>query len=155
VKVAFAIIVLFFLYSCSNQKKVFWCGDHECANKKERLEFFKENLSVEVKYKNTKNEEDTDIKKIIKQEKKIKKKKKINNENVSINEIKNKKKINKKILNKKVEKISKKEIKKEEITKNLVKNEVKDSSAGSDFNKLVEKIRKQSEIKEFPDINFE
>ena len=26
----------FLLFSCSNSKSVYWCGDHACINKKER-----------------------------------------------------------------------------------------------------------------------
>ena len=51
-KVAFAIIVLFFLYSCSNQKKVFWCGDHQCLNKKEKEIYFKKTMTVKIKVVN-------------------------------------------------------------------------------------------------------
>ena len=57
-------IFLFILVSCSTisgnkVKKVYICGDHECANKKEINDYFQNNISVEIytvsKSKNDKN----------------------------------------------------------------------------------------------------
>ena len=46
---------LLLLISCSNNKKVYICGDHPCANKKEYSAYFSENLTVEVQFDNKKN----------------------------------------------------------------------------------------------------
>ena len=57
-------IFLFILVSCSTisgnkVKKVYICGDHECANKKEINDYFQNNISIEIytvsKSKNDKN----------------------------------------------------------------------------------------------------
>tara|TARA_B100000965_G_scaffold404824_1_gene436749 strand:+ start:1258 stop:1821 length:564 start_codon:yes stop_codon:yes gene_type:complete len=42
-------LFIFFLVSCSNTKKVFICGEHECINKSEAKIYFEENLSIEVR----------------------------------------------------------------------------------------------------------
>ena len=48
-KYALLVITFLFLASCSKPKTVLICGDHVCVNKAEAEEFFKENLSIEVK----------------------------------------------------------------------------------------------------------
>ena len=48
-KITVSFILLFFIFSCSNNKVVYWCGDHACINKKEREAHFKKTLTVEVK----------------------------------------------------------------------------------------------------------
>lgn len=50
------ILVIFTLYSCSTSKSVLICGDHECINKEEAKLFFKENLTLEVKIITKNNE---------------------------------------------------------------------------------------------------
>ena len=42
-------ILLFLIFSCSNVRKVYLCGDHECVDSKERETYFKKTMSVEVK----------------------------------------------------------------------------------------------------------
>ena len=41
--------ILFFLSNCSKQKTVLICGDHICVNEIEAKQYFEENLSIEVK----------------------------------------------------------------------------------------------------------
>ena len=43
------ILSIFILQSCSKPKTVLICGDHVCVNNKEAEQYFKENLSLEVK----------------------------------------------------------------------------------------------------------
>ncbi len=50
------ILVIFTLYSCSTSKSVLICGDHECINKEEAKLFFKEKLTLEVKIITKNNE---------------------------------------------------------------------------------------------------
>ena len=46
----FLILLSFFILSnCSKPKTVTICGDHECINKAEAEQYFKENLSIEIK----------------------------------------------------------------------------------------------------------
>ena len=55
----FLIVLIFFLFSsCSTNKTVYWCGDHQCISKKEKEAYFKKNLIVEkrhIKKNNNKN----------------------------------------------------------------------------------------------------
>ena len=45
----FLFIIFLFLLSCSNKvTQVYICGDHPCVNKKERKEYFDNNISIEV-----------------------------------------------------------------------------------------------------------
>lgn len=49
----FLFFLFFFLISCvgfnnEKTKKIYICGDHECKNKKEIRDYFKNNISVEV-----------------------------------------------------------------------------------------------------------
>ena len=37
-----------FIFSCTTKQSIFVCGDHECINKKEANQFFKDNLTIEV-----------------------------------------------------------------------------------------------------------
>ena len=46
------LILLIFsllLFSCSNGKRVYWCGDHACINNKEKESYFKKTMVVEIK----------------------------------------------------------------------------------------------------------
>jgi hypothetical protein len=45
----FLIIPFIFMQNCSKPKTVLICGDHICINKNEANQYFKENLSIEVK----------------------------------------------------------------------------------------------------------
>ena len=45
----FLFIIFLFLFGCSNKvTQVYICGDHPCVNKKERKEYFDNNISIEV-----------------------------------------------------------------------------------------------------------
>ena len=45
----FLFIIFLFLFSCSNKAtQVYICGDHPCVNKKEKKEYFDNNISIEV-----------------------------------------------------------------------------------------------------------
>ena len=61
-------IFFFILVSCSTindskVKKVYICGDHECANKKEINDYFKNNISIEIYTlsKSSKKDKDYDL----------------------------------------------------------------------------------------------
>ena len=55
-RVVFYILILFYLSSCANNLNsgVFWCGDHQCVNKKEKEAYFKKTLTVEKRIINKK-----------------------------------------------------------------------------------------------------
>ena len=39
----------FLISSCTNNKTVYWCGDHACINDAEKEKYFKKTMVVEVK----------------------------------------------------------------------------------------------------------
>ena len=43
------LFLLFIIISCSNSKKVYWCGDHPCINVKEKEAYFKKTMIVEIR----------------------------------------------------------------------------------------------------------
>jgi len=49
VRIFYILLTLLLLSNCSNQKKVFWCGDHACLNNKEKKAYFKKTMIVELK----------------------------------------------------------------------------------------------------------
>ena len=73
------LFLLFFIISCSNGKKVYWCGDHPCINKKEKEAYFKKTMIVEIKeFDETANKNKSEVAKIMKQAK-VEEKKRIKN----------------------------------------------------------------------------
>jgi len=48
-KFIYFTFIFLFIYSCVSDKTVYWCGDHPCVNKKEKEEYFKKKMIVEVK----------------------------------------------------------------------------------------------------------
>ena len=68
-------LCIFLMFGCQSQKKVYWCGDHPCVNKKEKKAYFKKNMIVEVKQlgKNYRKN-DSEMEKIIAQAKLAEKK---------------------------------------------------------------------------------
>ena len=178
----FFVLSALFIFSCSNNKVVYWCGDHACVNKKEKEAYFEKNMTIEVKEvgskkknKYFKNEEiikqvKKDQKKLAIDEKKLEKKnkleqkRKLKEEKELAKEIKQeekkrlkeeKKRIKKeKKMAKKMKKQTKKEInkKKEEIT-SLNNNKNQKSSFSNIFSEIKEKIVKRNLTKPYPDIN--
>ena len=57
----FFIFVFIILQSCSKPRTVLICGDHICVNKNEAEQYFKENLSLEVKIIDNNKEESFDL----------------------------------------------------------------------------------------------
>ena len=55
----FSLII--FLSNCSKPKTVLICGDHICINKSEAEQYFKENLSIEVKLIDKKIKQEFDL----------------------------------------------------------------------------------------------
>ena len=43
----FLFLAFFLLFACSNNKSVYWCGDHACINNKEKKAYFKKTMIVE------------------------------------------------------------------------------------------------------------
>ena len=176
------LLFLFALVSCSGNKQVFWCGDHECVNKSEKEEYFKKYMIVEIRKKNkTSDIEISKVNEIIQQAS-------LNNKN-NPKEIENKKltwkqkrlkkkqekRFAKKVLQEERKKIrDKKELqkqllKKEKVVKKLQKDKKlitknkkiekkslltkKINEKSSSFNDILKKVSEQSSKKSFPDIN--
>ena len=60
------LFMLFMIISCSSNKYAYWCGDHPCINKKEKEEYFKKNMTVEMKStKNMNYKNNSEIEKIM------------------------------------------------------------------------------------------
>ena len=54
------------MISCSNNKGVYWCGDHPCINNKEKEAYFKKTMIVEVKnFNKDKSKNDSEIKRLM------------------------------------------------------------------------------------------
>ena len=123
----FLLFLFLFLFSCSTpiggEKRVYICGDHACANKKEVKEYFDNNISVEVytitSDKNSKENFDLVELNLLKEKLESKEKIQISEKKKNIKkQIKERKKLAK-LKMKKVEESqkSKEIVKKREITK--------------------------------------
>jgi len=180
-------IILFFLFfiitNCSNNKSVYWCGDHACINKKEKEDYFKKTMIVEKKIINEKTKNKSEINKIIEQakleqkkkikdEKDILKKNKFNEKMKAKSEkelakqakLEEKRKIKEEKKLAKLAKIEQKKRLKEEkkLDKKNISNSqrmvLKESSntiinENSKFNEILKMIREKNASKDFPDIN--
>ena len=137
--------LIFLITGCSNNKYVYWCGDHACVNKKEKNDYFAEKMIVELrdikKNKNTKEIK----KKIIKEQKEklINKKNKIKKQK-EIEKVAKKKKKENLIKSKSSKKVK---IKKEEV---IVTNT---SNLSKEFDQIKRNILDKNKSKDFPDIN--
>ena len=145
-KYLFFIFIIFLNFACSNNKSVYWCGDHACINNKEKEAYFKTTMIIEkrslnnITYKNK-----SEVNKIIEQAKLNEKKRILNEKNLlSKEKLSRKKQIkSEKEFNKLSKKERKKEIKKEKNLAKLAKieekkrnkNEKKLSKKGFSFNK--------------------
>ena len=170
-KFYYLLILLAFMYSCTNKpKSVFICGDHECINKAEAKQYFEDNLSIEVKIIDKKQNKNIDLvqlnlknsslNKEISIEKKSETNKKIrslSNEeisNIKLN-LKNKKNIKK-------DKVVKKQIKQKKLTNKQTKKTI-NKKILDDVCKTIDKctieeiskyLIKQGKNKKFPDITI-
>ena len=62
------LCVFFLIFSCTNNKSVYWCGDHPCINKKEKEAYFKKTMIVEMKELKKENNKDiSEFEKLLKQ----------------------------------------------------------------------------------------
>jgi len=177
-KIRFFIFFFIILNSCSNEKKVFWCGDHACINNNERKLYFKKTMTVEIK--KTSYEQDSDdndaVSKILSKDKSLTKQK-LKEEKDKIKEekrlakqklkeekdkIKEEKRLAKQKLKEEKDKIkeekrlakkkldSEKKIKKNTPTNSTV---VEINDFNEDFSILREKVTNRNMFRPFPNIN--
>ena len=166
------IFILFMVVACSNNKSVYWCGDHPCINKKEKEAYFKKTMIVEIKdLKNKNYKSSTEYERIMQQaqldeKKRIKGKKDLSKQA----KLEEKRRIREeKDLAKQIKLEDKKRIKEEkELSRSkIVKNETKHLKKNVEsttsiantkielgkFSEIVEKITKKNTFKPFPDID--
>lgn len=149
----FIILLLLLTYACSSNKTVYWCGDHECVNKKEKNAYFKKNMIVEKKVLNQKNKQDTiDYEKILNQAK-ISEKERIKNEKELVKQIKLENKRLKKEEKKRIKREKKNKKQKKANIKKRLKNDEKVDLASSKFSDLKKKIINNNKSRPFPNIN--
>ena len=162
-KIIYFLICILILVGCTNQKKTFWCGDHECLNKKEKKAYFEKEMTVQIKDLSESDiKEKSDIEKITQQflltEDEIKKRDKNIRKQAKIEE-KRKKKEGKKIkkqmrLEKKKKKEKEKLVRKQNVLIVKSSNEViKNDNYLSAFDKIKERILSKNISKPYPDIN--
>ena len=170
----FVAIFLFFLNSCSKPETVLICGNHICINKTEAEQYFEENLSIEVKIINKKENKKIDLVELnLKENQEGNRQisllsKKNTNENIKIlskkeisqikDNIKNKKK-NKRLVRKTKQNVNKKR-NNNKVIKNIKdinrkKSNVVDICAiikECNIDEISKYLLKQGKMKKFPDI---
>ena len=142
------------LFSCSNGKKVYWCGDHACINKKEREAYFKKTMIVEVRELNKQNKKSKSELEIIKKQAGLEHKNKIKDEK----ELSKQARLDEKRRIKEEKKSSKKKVVKTEnviLKKEISANAItlKNSASSVEFEELVEAITKKNMFRSYPNIN--
>jgi len=137
------LLLFLFLFSCfGNEKIVYLCGDYICKNKKERDQYFEENLVIEYVKINSKKELKI-LKKQKKKEEVVLKKDKKKPKKTKVSKVYSVKKAKKsKIVEKNEKKINSKNINNVKVVKSL-----------DDFDKIVEAIYQDNENIGYPDIN--
>tara|TARA_B100000989_G_scaffold274097_1_gene232701 strand:- start:1220 stop:1774 length:555 start_codon:yes stop_codon:yes gene_type:complete len=179
-KYALLVISFLFLANCSKPKTVLICGDHVCVNKAEAEEYFKENLSIEVKVIDKKFKEEINLVELnLKENRNGKKKisilsKKDTNKELKILTKEEISKIKKDIKNKsKEKKIAKKIVKKKQKIVNKEKKLISEDNKILEYNtnkrrkdivdvctiikecsidEISKYLLKQGKKKDFPDI---
>ena len=120
----FFIFIFIILQSCSKPKTVLICGDHICVNKNEAEQYFKENLSLEVKIIDNDKEESFDLVELNLKE---------NQKDKEISVVKKEK------TNKKIKALTEKEIKK--IKKNIKRKKTEEKIVKKKQNTKEEKLK--------------
>ena len=154
------LLLFIIIISCSNTKKVYWCGDHPCINGKEKEAYFKKTMIVEIRESNKATDKNkSEVAKIMKQAK-VDEKKRIKNEKYLAKQIKIEEKMRikeEKKLAKQVvldeKKIIKKERKPSKLTVSIASSSKNVTIYSNKFKELAERIIKKNAIRPYPDIN--
>ena len=77
----FFLFIFFFIIGCSINKGEYWCGDHQCINKKEKKAYFKKTMIVEIRELDKKDKESKSEFEIIKKQFALENEKKVEEEN--------------------------------------------------------------------------
>ena len=126
----FLIIPFIFMQNCSKPKTVLICGDHICINKSEANQYFKENLSIEVKIIDIKKNINPDLVELNLNES-------IGNRKISINKKEKTKKEIKTLTNEQIKNIKKK------LKKNQRNNKIAKKTTYNNKNKSKKITRKK------------
>ena len=149
------VLIFFIIVSCSSSKQVYWCGDHPCVNKKEKIAYFKETMIVEIKELDKKKiRKNSEIEKITQQER-LDEKKRIKDEKDLAKQVRldEKKRIKEeKVFAKQEIERNKKTIKQKEVKQDADIAKI-DVSSNNVFKKIVEKITKENMFRPYPNIN--
>jgi len=73
-------LIFLIIISCTNNKNVYWCGDHPCINNKEKEAYFKRTMIVEIKEIKKKDSKSVHETKKIMQQAKLEEKRRIKEE---------------------------------------------------------------------------
>ena len=166
------LCVFFLIFSCTNNKSVYWCGDHPCINNKEKEAYFKKTMIVEMRELKKENNKDIsefdkllkqaqvdekkrimsekelikqtmlDEKRRIKEEKELAKQVRLDEKREKDNILKDEKKLPKKV-------VSKTENKETAINIDIVSTNI----SSAEFKELVERITMKNKFRPFPNIN--
>ena len=79
-KYLFLFTITLILISCTDNKRVFWCGDHACINNKEKEAYFKKTMIVEMRNISKQNKKSRSELEIIKKQVGLEEKKRIKGE---------------------------------------------------------------------------
>ena len=161
------LLLLIFILSCSNlnnygTKKIYICGDHPCANKKEVKNYFENNISIEVytvaSKKRKENQYDL-VQLNMSKEEKDKYVSFTESEKRIKNKVKNRKK-NKKIVlqnDKKVKKVTKKSVKQKKQRKKTLPNltlvRLCKNLNECDIDEVAKVILNMDKSKKYPDLS--
>ena len=160
------IFVLMLFQSCAKQKTILICGDHVCVNKAEAKQFFEENLTLEVKIVDKKDNKEINLVQLNLNEGSntrqvnVVKKKETKNQirvltNKEVKEIKKKVKTNKNKYAKKIILKDKKRRKNIFFKKNNSKNDIVDICTivnKCTIDEISKYLIKTGKKKDFPDI---
>lgn len=160
------IFVLMLFQSCAKQKTILICGDHVCVNKAEAKQFFEENLTLEVKIVDKKDNKEINLVQLNLNEGSntrqvnVVKKKETKNQirvltNKEVKEIKKKVKTNKNKYAKKIILKDKKRRKNIFFKKNNAKNDIVDICTivnKCTIDEISKYLIKTGKKKDFPDI---
>ena len=160
------IFVLILFQSCAKQKTILICGDHVCVNKAEAKQFFEENLTLEVKIVDKKDNKEINLVQLNLNEGSntrqvnVFKKKETKNQirvltNKEVKEIKKKVKTNKNKYAKKIILKDKKRRKNIFFKKNNAKNDIVDICTivnKCTIDEISKYLIKTGKKKDFPDI---
>jgi len=162
------IFVLILFQSCAKQKTILICGDHICVNKAEAKQFFEQNLTLEVKIVDKKDNKEINLVQLnlnegsnIRQVNVIEKKETKNQiralTNKEVKEIKKKIKTNENKYTKKIILKDKKREKKIFLKKNNSKNDIVDICTiinKCTIDEISKYLIKTGKKKDFPDITL-